>query len=109
MLALVGTACHSGPRAAAPPSPAVASSPGLSPAITISPSVAPPGPDRFDGEIRAYLASRQTTVSAAVFDAVSGKTYAYDPGSQFDTASVAKVAIMAAVLRIAESEGRVLT
>jgi beta-lactamase class A len=86
-------------------------SPRPSPTSTAGPPTAAPrsGRDPFDPAFRAYVASRGADVTAAVFDAVSGRTYSYRAGLRVDTASVIKVAIMAAVLRKAELAGRPLT
>jgi beta-lactamase class A len=67
------------------------------------------GHDPFDAAVRAYVDGRQGTVTAAVYDEVTGKTYTFHPGVQIICASIVKVAIMAAVLRDAGNEDRFLT
>jgi len=58
---------------------------------------------------RAFASSRDGQITAVVYDAVSGTTYSYEAGLRVDTASVIKVAIMAAILRKAELDGRSLS
>ena len=82
------------------------------------PSASPPSPSPSDAvsrlepfwpSFRTYAASRDGQITAAVYDAVTGMTYSYQAGLQVDTASVIKVAIMAAILRKAELAGRSLS
>lgn len=52
-----------------------------------------------DGPIPAYLATQASTgLTAAVYDAVTGKTSLYNPGVSEDTASIMKVDILATLL-----------
>ncbi len=59
--------------------------------------------------VHSYLAGRKSVVSAAVYDAVNGKTYELWPKRQFHTGSIVKVQIMGAVFRRAMRAHRPLT
>jgi beta-lactamase class A len=56
--------------------------------------------------LRGYLAARQGTVTAAVYDKHTGRTWILHGGLRQDTASIVKVEIMGAALREAETAGR---
>ncbi|MGZ4617904.1 MAG: serine hydrolase [Frankiaceae bacterium] len=62
-----------------------------------------------DAYLRSYFASRPGTESIAVYDATSGITYAYGPGTRFHTASTIKVAILGSLLLRAQNAKRPLT
>ena len=49
-------------------------------------------------EVTQYIASRSDTVSIAVFDAYTGKTYTYNPSKIYKTASIVKMSMLADVL-----------
>jgi beta-lactamase class A len=59
--------------------------------------------------VRSYLSKRTSVVSAAVFDAVNGKTYLLGPHRAYDTGSIVKVQIMGTLLRRATLQHRSLT
>jgi beta-lactamase class A len=72
----------------------------------------PPPPDpapHLAADIKALLAKRRTTASVRVQDLISGQQYSYRSGAHYDSASIVKVAIMAAVLRRQEKQHRYLT
>lgn len=52
----------------------------------------------FGSAFTQYLASRQSLVSVAVYNANTGATYTYNPGFSFDTASIVKATIMSTLL-----------
>ncbi|MGC8487630.1 MAG: serine hydrolase [Clostridia bacterium] len=58
----------------------------------------------FPASITAYLGGRLGTVSLALYDAKTGTTYVYNPTARFDTASIVKVTIMAALLYRSEED-----
>jgi len=64
---------------------------------------------RMSRDIRAALSEREGTVSVAVHDDDTGLTCALASARKYDSASVAKVAIMEGALRRAEELGRKLT
>ena len=68
-------------------------------------AAAAPAPT-LDGDVRRYLAGRHTHAAVVVRDLVTGQEYRYRPDERFDSASVVKIAIMAAVLRQADAEQR---
>jgi len=77
-----------------------------------STAVAPPVPpdaDQIERDVRNYLVKRSVTASVRVRDLQTGQEYGYRSGSHYDSASVVKVAIMAAVLRRQEQQDRYLT
>jgi beta-lactamase class A len=77
-----------------------------------SASTAPPPPDpapHLAADMKALLAKRHTTASVKVRDLVTGHEYNYRSGARYDSASIVKVAIMAAVLRRQEKQKRYLT
>jgi hypothetical protein len=100
--------CQSASHKAEPPPMAGSSGPSPSAASPV-PSVAPARLVPFWPAFRTYAASRDGQITAAVYDEVSGTTYSYQAGLRVDTASVIKVAIMAALLRNAELAHRSLT
>ncbi|MET9613062.1 serine hydrolase [Kitasatospora indigofera] len=65
--------------------------------------------DRLAVDIAASLAGRQGTVALTLWDAGTGTSCGYRPAAHFDSASVVKATIMAAVLRRADEEGRPVT
>jgi hypothetical protein len=91
-LALALAACASPPIA---PSGGPSTRP---PSGTVSP---------FAGLV-GYLAGRHGTVTAAVYDRRTGRSWVLHGGVRQDTASIVKVEIMAAALREAETAGRPL-
>jgi beta-lactamase class A len=58
----------------------------------------------FPASITTYLGGRLGTVSLALYDAKTGTTYVYNPAARFDTASIVKVTIMAALLYRSEQD-----
>ncbi|MFL6027222.1 MAG: serine hydrolase [Friedmanniella sp.] len=70
---------------------------------------APPKADQLERHLTSYLTARKVTASVRVRDLLTGETYSYRAGSRYDSASVVKVAIMAAVLRRQEAQKRYLT
>lgn len=82
---------------ARPKSPKASHSPVTAPAI--SPFVS----------LSNYLASRSGTITAAVYDKRTGKTWLYHPGIREDTASIVKVEIMGTALWNAQNAGRPLS
>ncbi len=59
--------------------------------------------------VRSYLASRQGTITAAIYDAKTGRTYCYRPGVEENTASIVKVDILAALLAERRTSHRTLS
>ena len=59
-------------------------------------------------EIQAYAQKRSGNITAAVFNANTGETYAYRPGVVETTASMVKVDILATLLSHAQAAGRAL-
>jgi len=66
-------------------------------------------PFRTDAALKAYFSTRPGTEAVAVFNAVTGATYAYNGQVHFVTASTVKVAILGAVLLRAQEAKRPLT
>jgi hypothetical protein len=55
--------------------------------------------DPFTGQaVAAYLKNRTNLVTAAVYDVRSGRTYLYNPDVDEQTASMAKIDILADLL-----------
>lgn len=90
------------------PTPSGSPLPSASPS-TATPSEPPPSVVPFWPAFRTFAASEGWQITAAVYDAVSVKTYLYQASLRVDTASVIKLAIMAAVLRKAQLAGRSLS
>ncbi len=63
----------------------------------------------FGSAFQEYLATRQSQVSVAVYNANTGATYTFNPGLSFDTASIVKVSIMATLLWQSQKSGTPLT
>lgn len=63
----------------------------------------------FGSAFTQYLASRQSVVSVAVYNANTGVTYTYNPGLSFDTASIVKATIMSTLLWQSQKAGTPLT
>ena len=63
----------------------------------------------LSADIRTYLSGRPSTASVRVRDLITGHEYGYRSTAHYDSASVVKVAIMAAVLRRQEKQDRYLT
>lgn len=63
----------------------------------------------LEKDLRHYLDGRATTAAVDVRDLTTGREYRYHSGSHFDSASVVKIAIMAATLRRQERAHRTLT
>lgn len=59
--------------------------------------------------LHRYLATRTSQVSAAVYNANTGAFFTFDPGVQFDTASIVKATIMATLLWQSQISGHSLT
>ncbi len=100
-LALAAAACSIAPSAS---EPSPLSSPH-GPPLSASP---PARTDRAVSPFAAlagYLASRDGQVTAAVFDARTGRTWVYHPGVLEHTASLVKVQIMGTAMRQAEEKG----
>ena len=102
------TACQPGAHLAKP-SVTPLGTPPPSPSPASRASAAPSRFLPFWPAFRTYASSRHGDITAAVYDAVSRTTYSYQAGLQVDTASVIKLAIMAAVLREAQLAHRPLT
>lgn len=68
-----------------------------------------PSLNPFGNAFRQYLASRQTEVSVAVYNANTGVTYTYNAGMSFDTASIVKATILATLLWQSQHSGTPLT
>ena len=95
-----------GPAAATPvPAPATRPADGRLCVSARHPALAA----RLSGDIAAALRGRADTVAVTVRDQVSGVTCALHPGWHFDSASVVKATVMAAVLRRAQEQRRDLT
>jgi beta-lactamase class A len=86
--------------AAATPAPDLAATAAVSGAGTGFP---------FAATISSYLKTRSGVASVAVFDAKTGITYSYAPGSSFVTASIVKASILGTLLRQTQDAGRGLT
>lgn len=63
----------------------------------------------LDAAVRAALRGRTDTVSVVVFDARTGAMYTYNGGVHYETASIVKVQILAAMLQRASEQHRYLT
>lgn len=63
----------------------------------------------FGSAFTQYLATRQSVVSVAVYNANTGATYTYNPGLAFDTASIVKATIMSTLLWQSQKSGKPLT
>ena len=74
-------------------------------AAVIKPDPAP----TLQADIRSYLAGRSVSASVRVRDLQTGRRYTYRSRVHHDSASIVKVAIMAAVLRRQSQQGRYLT
>jgi hypothetical protein len=85
-----------------PPSSPTASAPATTPSDGPKPGKGKPqkGKNPF-----ASLPSYPSGVTAAVYDAVTGKTYLLHPGVSEDTASIVKVQIMGTLLHQAQASG----
>ena len=79
------------------------------PAASVAAAAVPPEADQLERHLSSYLRSRSVTASVRVRDLRTGKVYGYRSGSRYDSASVVKVAIMAAVLRRQAAQDRFLT
>ena len=60
-------------------------------------------------QLTSYLATRAGSISIALYNAVTGKTYLYRPGVAQTTASIIKVDILATVLHKAQGEDEPLS
>lgn len=69
----------------------------------------PPDADQLERHLASYLRARSVTASVRVQDLRTGAVYGYRSSSHYDSASVVKVAIMAAVLRRQAAQQRYLT
>lgn len=65
--------------------------------------------DPFGKAFDQYLASRQSYVSAAVYDVNTHQLYLYNPRARFDTASIVKVTILSTLLWQSQKMGRPLS
>ncbi len=63
----------------------------------------------FGSSFQNYLATRQSQVSVAVYNANTGATYSFNSGLSFDTASIVKATIMATLLWQSQKSGTSLT
>ncbi len=116
VLALLAAGCASVGTSAGPsasPTSKFITSPAPTSPSTGSPASPPsqgthkpkdPGNSPFAG-LTSYLASRPATVTAAVYDRRTGKTWVLHPGVAEDTASIVKVEIMATALKQAQDAG----
>jgi len=107
LVAVLAAALLTGTAAPAWASPVAA--PASQTSGTAVAPVVPPDADRLEHDVRSYLAKRSVTASVRVRDLRTGQEYGYRSGSHYDSASVVKVAIMAAVLRRQEQQDRYLT
>ena len=98
-----------GSAAAASPDAAGSASSGPPEADASASPAPPPEADRLERDVTSYLSKRSVTASVRVTDLQTGEEYGYRSGSHYDSASVVKVAIMAAVLRRQAAEDRRLT
>src|SRR3954449_8141689 len=90
-------------------SPAALAAPPRAPtSLSITAVAADPAP-RLQTHIQAYLNSRPSTASVMVRNLRNGRQYVYRPTAHYDSASIVKVAILAAVLRRQEQQHRYLT
>lgn len=60
-------------------------------------------------DITAAMKGRRSTISVAVYDRTTGTTCTYRGGAAYDSASVVKATVLAALLRQAQEADRVLT
>ena len=114
VIALLAAGCASvGPSAGPQTSPTskFLSTPGETNPLGGSTSTTPgtgkptdPGKGPF-GSLTSYVATRPGTVTAAVYDKRTGKTWVLHPGVREDTASIVKVQIMGAALKQAQTAG----
>src|SRR5215469_12055445 len=114
VIALLAAGCASvGPSAGSSPSPTskFVHTPGESDPTGGSNSTAPATgkpKDRGKGpfaRLASYVATRPGTVTAAVYDRRTGRTWVLNPGVRQDTASIVKVEIMGAALKQAQTAG----
>jgi beta-lactamase class A len=101
-----------GPRGT---SQAVVTSPASAPGQTTSPASTPPAARApaarspfASHRLRTYLAGRSDVVTAALYDARTGRTWALHPRSVQYTASIVKVEIMGTALQEAAAAGQAL-
>lgn len=76
------------------------------PAVKPQPAPAAPG---LEAQLQTYLQGRPTTGAVEVRDLVTGQEYGYRADKAYGSASVVKIAILAATLRRQEQAGRALT
>jgi len=69
----------------------------------------PPGPQHIPTDVAAALVGRSTDASVVVQDLSTGQAYGVNADRVYDSASIAKVSIMASVLRRAANAHRYLT
>jgi hypothetical protein len=72
-------------------------------------AAAPPNARRIAADVSRYLETRTTAASVLVLDLQTHRTYRTEWWHHYDTASIVKVSIMAAVLRRQEDQHRHLT
>jgi len=115
---LLAAGCASVPTSpdagSSPTSKFITSGPATAPS---SPTETPPGTSPSDGPKQGKgkhakgknpftsLPSYPSSVTAAVYDAATGKTYVLHPGVKEDTASIVKVEIMGTLLKQAQTAG----
>ncbi len=104
-VAVVSARLYFGGGSAAPP--AAATTPAHPASATATPSPSKTATSPFAG-LSGYLAGRSGRITAAVYDARTGRTWVLNPGIQEDTASIVKVQIMGTALRQAETAGTAL-
>lgn len=105
------TAPAPAPAGESPSASEVATSPSgsaASPSRDEPSRVAKPVPP-LEVEMRAYLGTRSTRAAVVVRDLLTDREYRYRSDARFDSASVVKVAILAAVLQRAQQQDRNLT
>ncbi|MFC8721674.1 serine hydrolase [Kitasatospora sp. NPDC057198] len=106
-LALVPAPASAAPAPAVPVPPAPA--PPVGHAVRCSSAADPELAERLARDIAEAVRGRQSTLALAVRDSGTGVSCFLDPGRHFDSASIVKVTIMGAVLRLAQDEDRPLT
>ncbi|WP_375430742.1 serine hydrolase [uncultured Friedmanniella sp.] len=80
--------------------------PPLTPEAPPAEQQAPPAAPGLEAQLKAYLTGRPTTAAVEVRDLTTGQEYGYRATKAYDSASVVKIAILAATLRHAEQQQR---
>lgn len=94
---------------ALPASPVPRAVPAKAPARSPAPAATATTTGGLEAQLRTYLAGRPSTAAVEVRDLTTGREYGYHATKAYDSASVVKIAILAATVHRAEQEHRALT